>query len=263
MAFIDLTNVSVEFPIYDADRSFRKTLFRRNANGGLLPAGKTGGVFTQNGNHKGRVVVSALQGITFHLKEGDRLGLIGHNGAGKTTLLRTIAGVYEPIQGEINVEGRISPMFSITLGMDLDDTGSRNIRSCAMFLGMTAAQIEEKLPEVEEFTELGDYLSLPVRTYSAGMQIRLAFAIATASNPGILLLDEGLGAGDARFADKAKKRVDQLIARSSLLVLASHNNDAIRAMCNKAAHLCEGRIIEFGDVDPVIRSYEQYVARNS
>jgi ABC-type polysaccharide/polyol phosphate transport system ATPase subunit len=263
MVSIELNDVCIDFPIYDADRSFRKMLLRRRTEGAFVPAGKTGGVFAQSGTHRGRVVVSALQGITFALKEGDRLGLIGHNGAGKTTLLRTIAGVYEPVRGEISVEGTISPMFSITLGMDLDNTGRRNIRACAMFLGMTAAQIDERLPEIEEFTELGDYLSLPMRTYSAGMQTRLAFAIATASDPGILLLDEGLSAGDARFADKAKKRVDRLIERSSLLVIATHSNETIRSMCNKAVHLCEGRIVEFGDVGPVIRSYEQYVAQTS
>jgi ABC-type polysaccharide/polyol phosphate transport system ATPase subunit len=248
-ASVELNDVWVEFPIYDADRSFRKTLLGR----------KTGGTLTQSGNN-GRVVVRALEGITFSLKQGDRLGLIGHNGAGKTTLLRTIAGVYEPVRGSAVVKGKVSPMFSITLGMDSDESGRRNIRSCAKFLGMSEQQIAEKTAEIEEFTELGEYLSLPVRTYSSGMQIRLAFAIATASDPGILLLDEGLSAGDARFADKAKKRVDALIERSSLLVLATHSNSGIRAMCNKAAHLCEGRIVEFGDVDPVIRSYEKYVA---
>jgi ABC-type polysaccharide/polyol phosphate transport system ATPase subunit len=250
MASVELNDVCIEFPIYDADRSFRKSLLKR----------RTGGTLAQD-QRTGRAVVRALDCVTFKLSDGDRLGLVGHNGAGKTTLLRTIAGVYEPARGSVSVAGKVSPMFSLTLGMDHDASGRRNIRACGMFLGMSKKEIAEKTPEIEEFTELGEYLALPVRTYSAGMQMRLAFAIATATDPGILLLDEGIGAGDARFAEKAKKRVDALIERSSLMVLATHANSAIQAMCNKAAHLCEGRIVEFGDVEDVIRSYEQYVAR--
>lgn len=245
MASIELKNVVLDYPIYGAaHRSFRQALL-----------GRTGGLIRQVGDRQHRIVVRALEDVSFRLDHGDRLGLVGHNGAGKSTLLRVLAGVYEPVSGTIVTEGRISPLFIAAPGIDGDDTGYENIRNCGMYLGMSDAEIEKKLPGIVEFCELGDYLSLPVRTYSAGMLTRLGFALATAVDPEILLLDEGLAAGDARFAQRAEQRMQQLISRSSILVLASHSDAMIRDMCNKAMLMEKGRVIAFGTVDEVFAKY--------
>lgn len=245
MASITLQNVTLDYPIYGAShRSFRTALF-----------GSTGGLIRREGNRHQHVVVRALDNVSFRLDHGDRLGLIGHNGAGKSTLLRLMAGVYEPVSGSVIAEGRISPLFNAAPGIDMDDTGYENIRTCGMYLGMNDADIKRNIPEIVEFCELGDYLSLPIRTYSAGMLTRLAFAIATSIDPDILLLDEGLGAGDARFATRAEKRMNELIGRSSVLVLASHSDVMIKDMCNKAALMEKGRLISIGTVDDILAQY--------
>ena len=197
----------------------------------------------------------ALHNVSLKLGHGDRLGILGHNGAGKSTLLRVMAGVYVPAAGRVIIDGRVSPLFNTSPGLDIDDTGYENIVTCGMLLGMTLNEIRVKTPEIAEFTELGDYLNLPVRTYSTGMVTRLGFAIATSIHPEILLLDEGLGAGDARFAEHAKRRIDALIERSSILVLASHSEALIRSMCNRAMLLDGGRIAMLGGVDDVIERY--------
>ncbi len=248
MASIELKNVVLDYPIYGAShRSFRQALF-----------GRTGGLIRQVGDRQQRIVVRALEDVSFRLDHGDRLGLVGHNGAGKSTLLRVLAGVYEPISGTIHVEGRLSPLFNAAPGLDGDDTGYENIRNCGMYLGMSDEEIERKLPEIVEVCELGDYLSLPVRTYSAGMLTRLGFALATALDPEILLLDEGLAAGDARFAQRAEQRMQGLIERSSILVLASHSDQMIRDMCNKAMLMEKGHVIAIGPIEDI---FEQYHGR--
>jgi ABC-type polysaccharide/polyol phosphate transport system ATPase subunit len=202
-------------------------------------------------------VVRALDNVSLRLQHGDRIGLIGHNGAGKSTMLRVLAGIYQPSQGLISIDGRVSPLFTTSPGMDGDDTGYENIVTCGLMLGMSRAEIERKLPEIEAFTELSDYLALPVRTYSSGMMVRLGFAIATAIDPEILLLDEGLGAGDARFAKRAAQRVEALIGRSSIMVLASHSDDLIRQMCNRAILLEHGRLVADGPTEAVLQLYYQ------
>jgi ABC-type polysaccharide/polyol phosphate transport system ATPase subunit len=247
MASIQLSNLTLEFPIYGAQRSLRKQLFHA----------ATGGLIVHGGRHERRIAVRALDRLNLSIEHGDRLGLIGHNGAGKSTLLRVLAGVYAPTTGTIAVEGRVSPLFSSSPGIDFDATGYENLVTCGMFLGMSHNEIESKSKDIEEFCELGEYLALPMRTYSSGMVTRFAFALATAIDPGILLLDEGIGAGDARFAERAQKRIEALIGRSDILVLASHSDTLVRAMCNKAVLLVQGRIIAAGTVDTV---YEQYVA---
>ena len=246
MASLMLENVTVDFPIYGSQKTFRHALFEK----------ATGGLIRREGRNNQRVTVRALENICLSLSHGDRLGMIGHNGAGKSTLLRVCAGVYEPTYGKIDINGKVSPLFNTSPGLDGDDTGYENIQTCGMFLGMTTEEIARKIPEIEQFSELGDYLSLPVRTYSTGMLVRLGFGIATSIDPEILLLDEGLGAGDARFADRANKRVDALIERSSILVLASHSDALIKAMCNKAILLQGGRIIASGSVEDVTKEYQ-------
>jgi ABC-type polysaccharide/polyol phosphate transport system ATPase subunit len=242
---IVLKNVTAEFPIYGAQASLRTALLGRVV-GGVLRRGSDAG---------SRVVVRALDDISLTLRHGDQLGIIGHNGAGKSTMLRVLAGIYQPSQGLISIEGRVSPLFTTAPGLDADDTGYENIVTCGLFLGMTRDEIERKLPEIEAFTELSDYLSLPVRTYSSGMIVRLGFAIATAIDPEILLLDEGLGAGDARFASRAATRVQALIARSSIMVLASHSENLIRQMCKRAILLERGRIVADGPTAEVLEIY--------
>ncbi len=245
MSSIILDQVIVDFPIYGSQRSFRKALFQR----------ASGGVIRREGRHNERVVVRALDGISLELRRGDRLGMIGHNGAGKTTLLRVLAGVYEPTSGRVEIEGKISPLFNMSPGLDLDDTGYENIVTCGLYLGMSHEEISVKTADIERFAELGDYLSLPVRTYSAGMMLRLGFAMATAIDPEILLLDEGLGAGDARFADRAASRVKALVERANILVLASHSDALIASMCNRAIVLSGGCIVAEGTVPDCIRYY--------
>jgi ABC-type polysaccharide/polyol phosphate transport system ATPase subunit len=245
LASIVVDNVTIDFPIYGSShRSLRQTLFAR-----------TGGLIRREGNRHRRVVVRALDKISFRLAHGERLGLIGHNGAGKSTLLKALAGVYWPDVGSIAIEGRISPLFVSAPGLDLEDSGYENIKTCGMFLGMSAEEIEHKAPEIAEFCELGEYLELPVRTYSAGMITRLCFAIATSIDPDILLLDEGLAAGDARFAARAEDRMHALIQRTRILVLASHSDVLIRTMCNKAALMEKGQILAVGSVDEILREY--------
>jgi ABC-type polysaccharide/polyol phosphate transport system ATPase subunit len=209
--------------------------------------------------------VRALDNVSFTLRNGDRLGLIGHNGAGKSTLLKVLAGVYTPDSGSLRIDGRVSPLFNSAPGLDADDNGYENIKTCGMFLGMSSEEINRKLPDIVDFCELGEYLELPVRTYSTGMVARLGFAIATAIEPDILLLDEGLGSGDARFAARAEARMQALIQRTRILVLASHSDALIKSMCNRAILLEKGRLIEIGPIDEVIRRYherpaEAYVA---
>jgi ABC-type polysaccharide/polyol phosphate transport system ATPase subunit len=246
LASVLLEDVTVDFPIYGSAKSFRTELLGR----------ATGGLILREGRHRQRVVVRALERVSLELERGDRLGILGPNGAGKSTLLRVLAGVYAPAAGRVVIDGRVSALFNTSPGLDGDDTGYENILTCGLFLGMSRAEVLAKTPEIAEFTELGDYLNLPVRTYSAGMITRLGFAIATALDPEILLLDEGLGAGDARFAERAMQRVDRLIERSSILVLASHAEGLIQSMCNRALLLDGGRVSMLGEVDEVIATYQ-------
>jgi ABC-type polysaccharide/polyol phosphate transport system ATPase subunit len=246
VASLILENVTLDFIIYGSQKTFRSAL--RQATGGFI---------RRERQRPSQVTVRALDQVSFTLKHGDRLGIIGHNGAGKSTLLRVCAGVYAPTQGRVSIEGQVSPLFNSSPGLDADDTGYENILTCGLYLGMTREEINRKTPDIEQFTELGEYLSLPVRTYSTGMLVRLGFGIATAIDPEILILDEGLGAGDARFAERVKKRVVSLVERSSIMILASHSDDLIRTMCNRAILLHGGRIAAGGSVEEVIEAYRK------
>jgi ABC-type polysaccharide/polyol phosphate transport system ATPase subunit len=245
VASILLEEVTIDFPIYGSVKSFRTELF----------AQVTGGLIRREGRRKNRVTVRALENVCLKLGDGDRLGILGHNGAGKSTMLRALAGVYVPTSGRVTIDGRVSALFNTTPGLDMDDTGYENVVTCGLFLGMSRDEIASKTPEIAEFTELGDYLDLPVRTYSSGMLTRLGFAIATAIDPEILILDEGLGAGDARFAERAARRLDRMIDRSNILVVASHSEALIRSMCNRAVLLDGGRQVMAGSVEDVIQTY--------
>ncbi len=240
MARVVLENVRVDFPIYATQRNLRTAIFNR----------ATGGLIQRQGNHN-RVVVRALSGVSMTIEDGDRVGLIGHNGSGKSTLLKVIAGIYEPIEGRALVEGAVTPLFDMMPGLDLEDSGYENIVTAGLLLGLSRVEIESRIPRIEELSELGEYLSLPVRTYSAGMRMRLGFSLVTSVEPGILLMDEGIGAGDARFAERARQRLNEFIGRSRILVLASHSDKLIRALCNKAVLMQAGRILAIGPVDDI------------
>jgi len=222
----------VEFPIYGAkSRSVKNTVIRA----------ATGGVLAKDAAD--RVVVRAIDQVSFEWREGDRIGLVGHNGSGKTTLLRAIAGIYEPIAGSLTVEGRVASMLSLMLGMDPEATGYENIFLRGVTMGLTRPEIEEIVDDVCDFSELGDYIQMPMRTYSSGMAMRLAFAISTSAKADILLMDEWLSVGDEAFAEKSKRRLSELIDQAKILVLASHSPEVIRANCSRVIRLDHGRIV--------------------
>jgi ABC-type polysaccharide/polyol phosphate transport system ATPase subunit len=249
MTFLILDDVSVEFPLYNSNRSLRKDLFRR-----------AGGMIASDARHQNRIVVKAVNGVSLELREGDRLGLVGHNGAGKSTLLKVMAGIYEPFPGQVLSQGAITPLFDAMPGLDPENTGYESIAMAGMLLGMSKDEIAKKIPDIEQFCELGEYLSLPVRSYSTGMQTRLSFAVATALEPGILLMDETIGAGDARFTEKAASRMDDFVGRSRILVLASHSDALIRKTCNKAALMSAGQLLAIGGVDEILARYHNFSA---
>jgi ABC-2 type transport system ATP-binding protein len=232
----------VDFPIFDArSRSLKKTVM---------------GVVGGNIASEQKVpIIEALRGITLHLKRGDRVALVGHNGAGKSTLLRLMSGIYEPTRGTAEIRGRVAPVFDLGVGMDPEISGRENILIRGLFLGMSRKQMEERVDDIAEFTELGDFLSLPLRTYSTGMRIRLALGVVTSIDPEILLLDEGIGAVDAAFLERARGRLADLVARSGLLVFASHSEDLLRQLCDTAIWLEHGRVRAQGDLDTVLAQY--------
>jgi ABC-type polysaccharide/polyol phosphate transport system ATPase subunit len=247
MASLAVDDVSLEFPIYDADRSFRKSLFHA----------AVGGVIHRDQAKRNRVTVTALDGVSLSLKQGDRLGLVGTNGAGKSSLLKVMAGIYEPDRGKVIAEGKLSCQFGSLPGVDGDDNAYRNIFAVCRFFDMSKEEIVEKIASIEEFCELGDYMSMPLRTYSAGMMARLTFAIATSMDPEVLLMDEGIGAGDARFARKAKARIADFLDKAHIVVLASHSNELIREMCNQAVLMQAGKIVEIGPVESILATHER------
>jgi ABC-2 type transport system ATP-binding protein/lipopolysaccharide transport system ATP-binding protein len=241
---VSLDRVTIEFPVYNArGRSLTEELFRRTV----------GGIIHSNGRRG--VSVVALRDVSLSLVDGDRLGLIGHNGAGKSTLLRVLAGIYEPRSGRVRIMGSVATLTDITMGMNLDATGYENIVLRAVFLGLRVKEARQMIPDIEDFTELGEFLRLPMRTYSTGMMLRLAFAVTTAVMPEILIMDELIGAGDAAFAMKAAVRLDQMISHSRILVVASHDVETVRRFCNRAALMRTGRIVRLGSVDEVIAAY--------
>lgn len=251
MVGITLESVDLEFDIFDARR-------RRLFHPGNLPR-LIGGRLRKGGQH---VVVTALSGIDLNVRSGDRIGLIGHNGAGKSTLLRVLAGIYHPTRGKAVISGRVAPIFDISLGFDPDATGAENIAMLGLINGMSMAEIAAATPEIAEFTDLGEYLHLPARIYSAGMLTRLQFAVATAvqRRPDILVVDEGIGAGDAAFMEKADRRLTDFMARPAALVLASHAQATIERFCDRAVLLRQGSIAFDGPVGAAFAEYARIVA---
>jgi ABC-2 type transport system ATP-binding protein/lipopolysaccharide transport system ATP-binding protein len=243
MTSIVLRDVAVDFPIYNArGRSLRSNVFRHV--GGHI-----------NDHDGGIVVVEALREVSLNLSPGDRLALIGHNGAGKSTLLRVLAGAYEPTRGVAEIRGKVSSLLDMTMGMDPELTGRENIVLRGIFLGMTFGEVNNLIPTIGEFSGLGDFLDLPMRTYSSGMALRLAFAVSTAIQPDILLMDELISVGDADFAERARARIEHVMESSHILALASHDPNTLRRYCNKAILLREGRIVFCGNLDAVLAQH--------
>ena len=231
-AYIRAEKLCVEFPIYEnSHRSLKNTVMHLT----------TGGRIGVNGSQ--HPVVRSLTDIDLDLREGDRVGLVGHNGSGKTTLLRVLSGVYSPVRGRLQMQGRVASLLDVSMGMDPDATGFENIYLRGIMDGLMPATIRAKTDEIADFTGLGDYLNRPVRTYSSGMLLRLAFAISTSVEADILIMDEWLSVGDAEFSAKAEQRLGALVSKASILVLASHSPELIAKVCNRKIHLEHGVIL--------------------
>ncbi|MER2519193.1 MAG: ABC transporter ATP-binding protein [Bdellovibrionales bacterium] len=232
-AHLAFDNVTIRYPIYNSrSMSLRNHLVRIS----------TGGRIEEDaGNIR---LVTALKNVSFTLREGDTVGLIGHNGAGKSTMLRTMAGVYAPMEGRVERTGRVATVLELGTGMDMELSGYENIIRMSKLLGLSNAEIKRNAKEIEEFTQLGEFLELPVRTYSSGMATRLMFAVATSTKPDILLVDEMFGTGDAEFQVKAKQRMEELIRSVGIFVFASHDNKLVRDYCNRFFRLEHGTVTE-------------------
>lgn len=240
-AHIALRNVSVRFPVLSfRDRSLRS----RFVNAMTLRR-------TTATPH----IVSALSDVNLDIRAGDRVAIIGANGAGKTTLLRVLAGIYHPTSGSVDVLGRCLPLFDLSAGFDEEATGYENIMRRGLVIGARRSEIDAKRGEIAAFTELGDRLDLPLRTYSSGMMLRLIFAVATAVEGEIVLLDEWIGVGDQQFRKKARQRLDEIVVRAGILVLASHDIELIKSTCNRAILLEEGRIVAAGATGEILGQY--------
>jgi ABC-type polysaccharide/polyol phosphate transport system ATPase subunit len=242
MVHIVLDDVTVEYPIYTSHTRALKTVVISRL-GGQLAA------------HNQTTIVRALSGVNLDLNAGDRLCVVGHNGSGKTTLLRVLSGAYQPQIGEVDIIGTVSSFTDITLGMDPEATGWENIIFRCVFMGMTFAEARGLAPSIAEFTDLGEYLHLPVRTYSSGMFMRLAFAVTTSVTPDIIVMDEMIGTGDAQFIQKAQQRLNELLSNTKILVLATHNQQIGSEFCNKGLWLEKGEVRRFGPAKLVLNEY--------
>lgn len=240
MASIIVRDVSIRFPIIGADTQSLKRYLKQVAIGGILAR--------KDSSHR-RPALAALRHVNLDLGPGDRLGLIGSNGSGKTTLLRCLAGAYAPDEGYVEVDGRIGSLLDLSMGIDQSATGLENIRLRGLVAGLTSKQIKAKTDEIAEFSGLGPFLAMPMKTYSSGMQARLAFATATSVDAEILLMDEWIAVGDADFRARAQQRLTSLVEQAHILVIASHDPNLIRSLCNKVMRMDHGRASEVVDVE--------------
>jgi len=245
MACVEVENVSLMYPVYGSNsRSFKASLINF-ATGGKL-----------NRESSSNIMVEALNNVSFKLEKGDRLALLGHNGAGKSTLLKVLAHIYEPTEGKVKVVGRMNCLFNIMMGMDQEMNAYENIMLQGLILGLSKPEIRKIIPDVAEFSELGDFMKLPIKTYSAGMKVRLAFGIITNVFSEILLIDEIVNVGDASFLEKATERMKSLVHKSEFMVLSTHDTHVVKELCNKALILEQGKLKCFGNVDDVLKVYE-------
>ncbi|MFN5328145.1 MAG: ABC transporter ATP-binding protein [Planctomycetota bacterium] len=243
MAHIRLENINLTF-------------FVKQDTGFTLKDFLVGGFFRKH--YKPPMQVQALDNLNLEVHDGQKLGVIGHNGAGKSTLLKMMAGIYKPTSGIRDVNGRISSLFDIALGFEQEATGWENIRFRCYLQGETPASVRSKQNEIAEFSDLGEFLEMPVRFYSAGMRVRLAFSIATAINPEILLIDEVLSAGDLAFQAKAHERMRDMIARARLMVMVSHDLDSTARLCDRIAWLEHGKIRQVGPAAEMVKAYREW-----
>ena len=228
---INLQNVTVDIPIFNSQgRSLKKAMmgFATGGRIGLTEAGK--------------VTIRSLDNVNLNISANERIGLVGHNGAGKTTLLRVLGKVYEPTSGKATIHGKVGSLIDISLGIDSEASGIENIYLRAALLGIPKQKVKEQLDNIVEFTQLGDFIRMPVRTYSSGMHLRLAFAVSTMIEPDILLMDEWLSVGDAEFQNKAEERLNHLIERSNILVIASHSRQLIERCCTRVIWMEHGKV---------------------
>ena len=244
MAHIKLDSVSVEFPIFNSSsRSLTNSLVSA-ATGGRISADKSG-----------HVTVKALSDINLEIKSGDRLGIVGHNGSGKSTMLRVLAGIYEPTSGQIKRAGKIASIIDIGLGINPENTGKENIYLRGQLMGLSNNEIAKKFDEIIEFAELGDFIQLPVRTYSSGMLLRLAFAVSTSITADILIMDEWLSVGDGAFAERAEQRLQNLVDNSEILIIASHSKNLIEKTTSSILWLDHGHITAMGNTEELSNQY--------
>jgi len=231
-ASIVADKVHIEYPILQStDRSLKRR-FVHAATGGRVAR-----------DARDHIVVTALNQVSFSISEGERVALVGHNGSGKTTLLRSMAGVFQPASGEIRVNGTISTLFDIALGFDPEATGRENVLLRGLVMGLTRLQIIERMPDIRDFSGLGDYLDLPSRVYSSGMRLRLAFAVATSVRRDIVLMDEWLSVVDAEFAESAERRLHEHLEQTSILVIATHSEDLVQKLCTRRIELHQGCVV--------------------
>ena len=244
MASIILAGVSVEFPVFNAASRSLKNRVLSVATGGAIDR-----------RVDGHVIVRGLEDVSFSVNEGDRIGLVGHNGSGKTTLLRVLSGIYRPTSGSAEIHGECVSLINISLGIDPEATGRENIRLRAAMMGMRPNELREQFDGIAEFTGLGDFLDMPFRTYSSGMQLRLAFSTSTAIRPEILVMDEWLSTGDEDFKHKADKRLREIVDTTKILVLASHSRELLQNNCNRILWMEHGRVLMDGPTNEVLPAY--------
>lgn len=246
MVNIDVSGLSIYFPVVGADTQSLKRYVKQVAIGGGL---------ARRREQSQQPLIVALRDVTFSLKPGDRLGLIGSNGSGKTTLLRCLAGAYSPDKGVIEVNGRIASLLDLSLGIDPSATGLENIRLRGLVSGLSVREIEAKTEEIAEFSGLGPFLAMPMKAYSSGMQARLAFATATSVEADVLLMDEWIAVGDANFRAQAHDRLTGLVERANILVIASHDPNLVRSLCNKVMRLDHGvasEVVPISEMDALM-----------
>ena len=243
-ALIELRDAGVDFPIYNAASRTLKNRLLSSVTGGAIDR-----------EHDGLVVVRGLQNINLRVEASERVGLIGHNGAGKTTLLRVLSGIYKPTQGTCLIRGDVVSLINISLGIDPEATGRENIRLRAAMLGYTPEQTRERMEDIIEFSGLGNFIDMPFRTYSSGMQLRLAFAVSTTVSPQILILDEWLSTGDENFRERAEERMRRVVDSTDILILASHSRPLLQANCDRIIWLEHGKVKMDGKADKVLAAY--------
>jgi lipopolysaccharide transport system ATP-binding protein len=244
MVKITLEDAFVDIPIFNANGRSLTSRILEVATGGRLDA-----------DPDGKVIVRALSGISLELNEGDRIGLVGHNGAGKSTLLRVLSGVFVPTAGTALIQGSVGSLIDVSLGINPEASGRENIFLRGALLGLSKAQVSEKFDEIVEFSELGEFIEMPMRTYSTGMQLRLAFAVSTVVRPEILLMDEWLSVGDEGFKAKASERLSRVVDASKILVLASHSRELLEKVTSKVLWLEHGEVKMLGPSDEVLSAY--------